>query len=90
MATMCVFLIKVGTPLLPSKSLEVPLIYNHYIYIYILCNNCMLRPLRKANAETRRVFNKALKTEAHSPLCKLYIYIGSLQVDFRVEQYSIR
>ena len=35
----------------------------------------MLRPLRKANAETRRVFNKALKTEAHSPLCKLYIYI---------------
>ena len=47
-----------------------------YIYIYILrlCNNCMLRPLRKANAETRRVFNKALKTEAHSPLCKLYIY----------------
>ena len=34
----------------------------------------MLRPLRKANAETRRVFNKALKTEAHSPLCKLYIY----------------
>ena len=38
-------------------------------------NNCMLRPLRKANAETRRVFNKALKTEAHSPLCKLYIYI---------------
>ena len=37
--------------------------------------NCMLRPLRKANAETRRVFNKALKTEAHSPLCKLYIYI---------------
>ena len=53
-----------------------------YIYIYIykyiyirLCNNCMLRPLRKANAETRRVFNKALKMEAHSPLCKLYIYI---------------
>ena len=49
-----------------------------YIYIYKelrLCNNCMLRPLRKANAETRRVFNKALKTEAHSPLCKLYIYI---------------
>ena len=38
-------------------------------------NNCMLRPLRKANAETRRVFNKALKTEAHSPLCKLYVYI---------------
>ena len=35
----------------------------------------MLRPLRKANAETRRVLNKALKTEAHSPLCKLYIYI---------------
>ena len=28
-----------------------------------------------ANAETRRVFNKALKTEAHSPLCKLYINI---------------
>ena len=46
-----------------------------YIYILRLCNNCMLRPLRKANAETRRVFNKALKTEAHSPLCKLYIYI---------------
>ena len=35
----------------------------------------MLRPLRKANAETRRVLNKALKTEAHSPLCKLDIYI---------------
>ena len=35
----------------------------------------MLRPLRKANAETRRVLNKALKTEAHSPLCKSYIYI---------------
>ena len=35
----------------------------------------MLRPLRKANAETRRVLNKAFKTEAHSPLCKLYIYI---------------
>ena len=34
----------------------------------------MLRPLRKANAETRRVLSKALKTEAHSPLCKLYIY----------------
>ena len=35
----------------------------------------MLRPLRKVNAEMRRVLNKALKTEAHSPLCKLYIYI---------------
>ena len=51
-----------------------------YIYIYTIqlqlqLYNCMLRPLRKANAETRRVFNKALKTEAHSPLCKLYIYI---------------
>ena len=34
-----------------------------------------LRPLRKANAETRRVLNKALKTEAPSLLCKLYIYI---------------
>ena len=45
------------------------------IHIYIYIYNCMLRPLRKANAETRRVLNKALKTEAHSPLCKLYIYI---------------
>ena len=33
------------------------------------------RPLRKANAKTRWVLNKALKTEAHSPLCELYIYI---------------
>lgn len=32
----------------------------------------MLGPLRKANAETRRVMNKALKTEAH---CASYIYI---------------
>ena len=67
-----------------------------YIYIYIydtinqlrLCNNCMLRPLRKANAETRRVLNKALKTEAHSPLCKLYIYIGSSNVSFGFLPFS--
>ena len=32
----------------------------------------MLRPLRKANAEPRRVLNKTLKTEAHSPLCDLH------------------
>ena len=35
----------------------------------------MLRPLRKANAETRRFLNKSLKMEARSSLCKLYIYI---------------
>ena len=35
----------------------------------------MLRPPRKANAEMRRVLNKALKMEAHSPFCELYRYI---------------
>ena len=37
----------------------------------------MLRPLRKANAETRRVFNKALKTEAHS---YIYMYISYINI----------
>ena len=35
----------------------------------------MLRPLKKADAETRQVLNKSLKTEVHSPLCEFYIYI---------------
>ena len=50
----------------------------------------MLRPLRKANAETRRVFNKALKTEAHSPLCKLYNLIEWLRQGNREIQGETR
>ena len=45
-----------------------------YIYIVHMYITNMLRPLRKENAKTCWVLNKALKTEAYSLLCKLYIY----------------
>ena len=45
------------------------------VAIFFPTVDCMLRPLRKANSETRRVLNKVLKTEAHSPLCELYNFI---------------